>query len=87
MDISHTWMACSELKIDFYDAIELVSPYCNYYHVADASYPAAEGVQIGDGDINFKKIDQYFKQNMYIPEVWNGHLDNFNGFKKALNKL
>ena len=89
MDISHTFMSCSHLNIDFVNSIDKVSPYFDYMHVADAIYPGEEGINIGDGFIDFNKIKRYFNSNkiMWIPEVWNGHLDNFKGFEDALIKI
>ena len=89
VDISHTFMSCSHLNKDFVESIEKVSPYFDYMHVADAIYPGEEGIPIGEGFVNFDKIKKYLNSNkiMWIPEVWNGHLDNFKGFKDALIKI
>ena len=89
MDVSHTWMSMAELGLDFYEEIFKYQEYFKYYHIADAKHPTDEGVQIGLGEIEFDRISNLFKQKsaQYIPEVWNGHLDNFKGFKEALKKL
>jgi len=89
MDFSHTYMSCCHLNISFYDAIHEVSPYFDYIHVADAIYPGEEGINIGEGEIEFKRLKKFLNNINYnwIPEVWNGHLDGFNGFKEALIKL
>jgi sugar phosphate isomerase/epimerase len=89
MDVSHTWMSMAELGLNFYEEIFKYQKYFNYYHIADAKHPTDEGVQIGLGEIEFERISNLFKQKpgQYIPEVWNGHLDNFKGFKEALKQL
>lgn len=89
MDLSHTFMSCSHLKRSFYDSLDEVSEYFDYLHVADAIYPGEEGINIGEGEIDFKRLKKYLNSNKYkwIPEVWNGHLDNFSGFKTALITL
>lgn len=89
MDFSHTFMSCSHLKIDFYNSLHEVSHLFDYMHVADAIYPAEEGIGIGDGNIDFRKLKKFIndKNAMWIPEVWNGHLDEFKGFKQSLIKL
>lgn len=89
MDFSHTFMSCSHLNLDFYDSLEKVNHLFDYMHVADAIYPAEEGIGIGDGNIDFRKLKKFIndKKAMWIPEVWNGHLDEFKGFKEALIKL
>ena len=82
-------MSCSHLNIDFVNSLDKVSHYFHYMHVADAIYPGEEGINIGDGFIDFNKIKRYFNSNkiVWIPEVWNGHLDNFKGFEDALIKI
>lgn len=89
MDVSHTFMSCSHLNISFYDAMDQVSRYFNYLHIADAIYPGEEGINIGEGEMDFSRLKNYLnnKDYLWIPEVWNGHLDNFAGFKTALKKL
>jgi N-acetylneuraminate synthase len=89
MDISHTWMSMAHLNKNFYDELIKYKKYYSYFHLADAIYPGEEGVQIGNGEINFKKIKDIFmnKNSYYIPEVWNGHLNDFQGFIVALNKI
>ena len=89
MDISHTFMSCSHLNISFYDTIDQVSNHFNYLHIADAIYPGEEGINIGEGDMDFSRLKNYLNNKNYfwIPEIWNGHLDNFTGFKTALKKL
>lgn len=89
MDVSHTFMSCSHLKVPFYDSLDKVSKYFNYLHIADAIYPGEEGINIAEGEIDFTRLSKYLDNKKYnwIPEVWNGHLDDFSGFKKALKKL
>lgn len=89
MDVSHTFMSCSHLNISFYDTLDQVSRYFNYLHIADAIYPGEEGINIGEGEMDFSRLKNYLnnKDYLWIPEVWNGHLDNFAGFKTALKKL
>lgn len=89
MDVSHTWMSMSELGLDFYKEIFKYRSLYDYYHIADAKYPTDEGVQLGKGEIDFRKIRELFidSKSFYIPEVWNGHLDDFKGFKYALNLI
>ena len=89
IDVSHTFMSCSHLNISFYDAMDQVSRYFNYLHIADAIYPGEEGINIGEGEMDFSRLKNYLnsKDYLWIPEVWNGHLDNFAGFKTALKKL
>ena len=89
MDISHTYMSCAHLGKDFYQVLDQVSKYFDYLHIADAIYPGEEGINIGEGDIDFKRLQKYLtsKDYRWIPEIWNGHLDHFEGFRKGLKAL
>ena len=91
IDISHTAMAANEYKFDIYKAIQDLSPFCTHYHISDASHSGQEGLQIGDGELDFKRILSILnKKNArpsLIPEIWQGHLNNGEGFSLALRRL
>ena len=89
MDFSHTYMSCAHLGKDFYQVLDEVSNYFDYLHIADAIYPGEEGINIMEGDIDFKRLKKYFtsKDYRWIPEIWNGHLNHFEGFRNALKVL
>jgi len=91
LDISHSKLACNHYKWSFSDFIESVSPYAVHLHIADAKGVDGEGLQIGDGDIDFKAIFKYLKQHSpsvsFIPEVWQGHKNGGEGFWRALDLL
>ena len=50
-----------------------------------------EGLQIGDGEIDFNKFSKILNENFknigFIPEIWQGHKDMGKGFWVALEKL
>ena len=60
-------------------------------HIVDAKGIDGEGLQIGDGQINF----DYFADTLnrlaigagFIPEIWQGHKDGGRGFIEALDRL
>ena len=90
-DISHSMLTSNYLKKDFYDFCERIAPYTAYLHLGDASGINGEGLQIGDGEINFEKfgkiLNQKFKNIPFIPEIWQGHKNQGKGFWEALNLL
>ena len=71
--------------------VGLVGPYAGHLHLVDAEGLDGEGVQIGDGEINFSKLaDQLAKlapQVGFIPEIWQGHTNEGEGFWLALERL
>ena len=57
----------------------------------DASGVNGEGLQIGEGNLDFynffKTFDKLNSHASFIPEVWQGHKNNGEGFWYALNLL
>ena len=90
-DISHSKLTCNFLDIDFYEFSEKVSKYTSHLHLGDAKGFNGEGLQIGDGDIDFEKLANILIKNCpnasFIPEIWQGHKNKGEGFWIALNKL
>lgn len=91
LDVSHTMMACNYYDMDLYEFIETVSQYVIHLHVVDASGVDGEGVQIGRGDIDFKrlgeKLNDFTPNVAFIPEIWQGHTNDGAGFWQALEFL
>lgn len=90
-DISHSMMTCNYLKIALTEFTEKVGKYIAHIHVVDAKGIDGEGVQIGNGDVNFvqleKDLHKHAKNIMFLPEVWQGHKNSGAGFWQALEYL
>ena len=88
-DLSHAALYCNAKEKDLADYIRTVIPYIRHIHFADAYGLDGEGVQIGEGDIDFEKIMPLFKDytGTWVPEIWRGHLQHGKGFIEALIKL
>jgi len=90
-DISHSMMACNYYKWDFDDFVAKVAPHSVHLHVVDAKGVDGEGVQIGEGDVDFKvlvkNLDKSAAEIQFIPEVWQGHKNHGQGFWDALTYL
>lgn len=90
-DISHSKLACNYFKVSFEDFIRKVGPYSAHLHVVDARGIDGEGLQIGDGEIDFKylalMLKEYAPEATFIPEIWQGHKNNGAGFWHALDLL
>tara|TARA_Y100000768_G_C23980855_1_gene685696 strand:+ start:258 stop:2144 length:1887 start_codon:yes stop_codon:yes gene_type:complete len=91
LDVSHSMLTCNYLKKDFYEFCKKIAPHTAYLHLGDAKGLNGEGLQIGDGEIDFKKftkiLNENFKNIGFIPEIWQGHKDMGKGFWIALEKL
>jgi len=91
LDISHSKLACNHYKWSFEEFIEQVGPYTAHLHIADAKGSDGEGLQIGDGEIDWpafgRSVKQYAPNASFIPEIWQGHKDKGAGFWKAFDLL
>jgi sialic acid synthase SpsE/sugar phosphate isomerase/epimerase len=92
LDVSHSKLACNHFKWGFDRFIEVVGPYISHMHLADSSGVDGEGLQIGDGQIDFRTLhhllQRYAPKNAsFIPEIWQGHKNNGEGFWLSLDRL
>ena len=90
-DISHSMLTCNHFGFNFYEFAEEISSVTAYLHMGDASGVNGEGLQIGEGEIDFKKLSVILNKNCpsapFIPEIWQGHKNGGEGFWLALEKL
>lgn len=88
-DTSHAKLWCNYSGENFYDHAKKLRPFTEYLHVADAIGVDGEGIQIGDGEIDFERFMDIFKDfhGPVITEIWRGHERKGRGFKKAAELL
>ena len=90
-DISHSRLTCNHLGTDFYEFSRRIAPLSAHLHLGDAKGLNGEGLQIGEGDIDFvqlgKILDTGCPRASFIPEIWQGHKNGGEGFWIALEKL
>lgn len=89
LDLSHAKLYYNLIGEDFYAVLQRIKPYVRELHISDAYGTDEEGLQIGEGDIDWTKIQEIFKDYQYgwIPEIWRGHQREGQGFFIALEKL
>jgi N-acetylneuraminate synthase len=90
-DVSHAKLACNRYKWSLTEYIEEVGQYIAHLHIADATGVDGEGLQIGEGEIDFPALAEVLNkvnlQSSFIPEIWQGHKNEGEGFWIALDKL
>ncbi|OZB89789.1 MAG: hypothetical protein B7X41_00950 [Microbacterium sp. 14-71-5] len=90
-DASHTKLATTWLGMAFSEAVDLLAPHTIHLHLVDATGVDGEGVQVGEGDIDWPafgaQLDALLPGVTFIPEIWQGHVDNGAGFWIALDRL
>ena len=91
LDISHSHLTCTNFNLDFYEFIKKIAPFTAHIHYGDAKGVNGEGLQIGEGDIDFIKLGKILNKGCpnasFIPEIWQGHKNGGEGFWIALDKL
>lgn len=91
LDISHTMLAANFLKMPLSEAVELLAPRSIHLHLVDGVGVDGEGVQVGEGDVDWaalgKQLRELTPNSSFIPEIWQGHVNNGEGFFTALDRL
>ncbi len=91
LDVSHSKLACNHRGTSFSDFVEEVGPYVRHLHLVDAQGTDGEGIQVGEGEIDWPvlaaQLDRLAPGVAFIPEVWQGHKNDGEGFWIALDRL
>jgi N-acetylneuraminate synthase len=91
LDVSHSKLAANYAGMAFSDAMDLLGPHTEHLHLVDAVGVDGEGVQVGEGEIDWPvlaaQLDRLAPAAGFIPEVWQGHVNNGEGFWTALERL
>ncbi|MEM2925022.1 MAG: TIM barrel protein [Methanocellales archaeon] len=87
LDLCHAKLYCNYINADFYDYIASLAPYTKHIHASDAVGVSGEGLQIGEGEIDFKRTLSLFKHRelAIVPEIKNK--DRKMSFKIAVERL
>lgn len=88
-DTSHAALACTAYQQDLAGMVKTLQPYIRHLHVADGAGVGDEGLQIGEGAIDFGKVLAPLAgyTHTMVPEIWQGHLHGGKGFLQAMEHL
>jgi sialic acid synthase SpsE/sugar phosphate isomerase/epimerase len=88
-DTSHSKLYSNWAHLDFYEQVRILLPYTHHLHISDGSGLDGEGLQIGEGNIDwvhFFRLSRDYHGTM-IPEIWRGHQHAGQGFLLAIQRL
>ncbi|MGD0750455.1 MAG: N-acetylneuraminate synthase family protein [Anaerolineales bacterium] len=88
-DTSHSKLYCNWAHVDFYEQVRSLLPYTHHLHISDGSGLDGEGLQIGEGNIDWVRFFHVTKDyhGTMIPEIWRGHQHAGQGFLQAIQRL
>lgn len=89
LDTSHAQLACNARHAPLVEFCRTLRPYVRHLHLSDAAGLGEEGLQIGEGEIDWAAVLALFRDydGTITPEVWQGHLERGKGFLLALERL
>lgn len=86
LDSSHGYLSRKEGDHDFMQRmLDAVGMKVLHVHLSDAIAPHTEGLQIGDGEVDFT-----FMKRLHVPtlvEIWKGHEGGGSGFKIGIERF
>lgn len=89
LDLCHAKLYTNNTGKSFLEYMKKVKPLVRHLHYSDCVGIDGEGLQVGDGDINWREVCEVFCDHQYgwTPEIWNGHHDNGQKFCEAHVRL
>jgi N-acetylneuraminate synthase len=88
-DTSHAALYCNYAGIDLTEYMLRLMPLVRYLHVSDGVGVDGEGLQVGEGTVDFKPLAPHVKGKDLIvaTEIWQGHKYGGEGFYTAIDRL
>ena len=89
MDFCHLFMGASYFVFNAENVLQKLKRLIKHVHISEASGFDGEGMQFGEGDPGQAQIigDNLDIDCIKVIEVWQGHLDQGAGFRKAIKRL
>ena len=90
-DVAHSQLAANYAGRPLSHWVTTLGPFIEHLHIVDAAGVDGEGLQIGEGDVDFPALAAGLAANVphasFIPEIWQGHVNDGEGFWVALERL
>ena len=90
-DVAHSQLAANHRGRRLSDFTAILGAHIRHLHIVDATGVDGEGIQVGEGDVDFPRLAadlrSYAPGASFIPEIWQGHVNDGEGFWIALERL
>jgi N-acetylneuraminate synthase len=89
-DLCHSQLYCNKNNISLVKELKNLGQFVKHFHLSDAEGMDGEGLQIGEGTMNFEEIIPVlntYKEKGFSIEVWKGHEQGGKGFKVFLDEV
>ena len=91
LDVSHSSLFCNHAGIKIDDFIAKIGHLVAHLHISDSKGTNGEGLQLNDGTSDMslvcQTLNEHCKNIPFIPEIWQGHKNDGEGFAYALSEL
>lgn len=89
LDVSHLFLCQAAFGLRPMEVIESIQKNVVHWHISDASGLDGEGLPIGAGSPENTEVIRSIleKEGLKVIEVWQAHLNDYEGFKIAINKI
>lgn len=90
-DICHAALHCHHADISLNEYTKEVLPLVSHFHLSDAIGIDGEGVQIGEGEVDFdsffKEMEHFNQDFSWVTEIWSGHVNHGAGCRNSMHSL
>ena len=88
-DICHAQLYCKSCNHSLTQYAQKIKNYVSHMHISDANGINGEGIQIGDGELDFESVFSVMNDVdcSWVTEIWAGHTNNNQGLYKSMKKL
>jgi len=86
-DLCHAQLYCNTKQISLIEQLKIIEGKVDHFHLSDADDVDGEGLQYGEGSMEFEKIIPILnnhKDKGFAIEVWRGHENGGKGFRQFL---
>ncbi|MDQ1648877.1 MAG: hypothetical protein QOG60_934 [Frankiaceae bacterium] len=91
LDVSHSQLTATSRGQSLTAFVERVGRFVEHLHLVDALGVDGEGLQVGEGDVDWPALGAQLRRlapdASFIPEIWQGHVADGDGFWTALERL